>query len=324
MTRPVYEEWYGLRERPFDLSSDPRFMQMTPGHVEALGNLDYGIEARRGIILLVGEAGTGKTMVLRHALTRRDEERSPIAAAHLENPTLSRQDFFEFLGAAFGLTGDYRTSKTSFLRQFEQTLRERQARDERCVLVIDEAQSLPHELLEELRLLANMESGSDKLLTVVLSGQPELAARLNEPSLRQLKQRISLRCSLAPLSLQQTAAFMAGRIRSAGGDPGRIFSRDAVMAVHHHARGIPRLICILGDNALLSGFALGRLPVDGAIVEQVGRDFDLNPPAGRPGPTGGHEMPAAPPSANLRTFPTVQERRGWSLAVAERLTQAFR
>jgi general secretion pathway protein A len=141
--------------------------------------------------------------------------------------------------------------------------------------VIDEAQALPDEILEEIRLLANMETPTHKLLPVVLAGQPELAERLNEPRLRQLKQRIALRCELKPLDLSDTAAYIASRLRTAGGDPANIFTRQAVTLIHEYSHGLPRTISVMCDNALMSGFALDQRPVDGDIVLEVCRDFDL-------------------------------------------------
>jgi general secretion pathway protein A len=142
-------------------------------------------------------------------------------------------------------------------------------------LIVDEAQTLPDNLLEELRLLANIESDTEKFLPLVLAGQPELAERLNAPKLRQLKQRIGLRCRLHPLSLHETACYVAARIRLAGGDPGRVFTRDAIIAVHASSSGVPRVINVLCNNALLAGFAVDQRPVDAEIVREVCRDFDL-------------------------------------------------
>ena len=154
-------------------------------------------------------------------------------------------------------------------------IRERQDRGKITALVVDEVQALPDEILEEIRLLANMETPTGKLLPVVLAGQPELAARLNDPRLRQLKQRIALRCELKPLDLPDTAGYIASRIRTAGGDPANIFTREAVMLIHEYSRGLPRTISVMCDNALMSGLALDQRPVDGDIVREVCRDFDL-------------------------------------------------
>src|SRR5262245_53820481 len=191
--------------------------------------LQYGIAAQRGITLLIGEAGTGKTTLVHAALTL--VLKAQARCVYLNNPTLTRTEFVEFLGSAFSLTEDARRSKATFLAELEQTLRSRHTAGIVSALLIDEAQSLPTDLLEEIRLLANMETATVKLLQVVLAGQPELAARLNEPSLRQLKQRVALRCDLSPLSLHETAAYVASRLRKAGGNAASIFTRDAVIAI---------------------------------------------------------------------------------------------
>ena len=171
-----------------------------------------------------------------------------------------------------------------------------------AALVIDEAQSLPNELLEEVRLLANIETSTQKLLPVVLAGQPELAERLNEPELRQLKQRVALRCTLTPLNAVETAEYVAGRIRIAGGNSVAVFTRQAIDTIFAHSHGIPRLISVICDNALISGFAADTRPVTRQIVEEVCRDFDLREGTGhRPGGTAGGapagRAPAASPSA---------------------------
>jgi general secretion pathway protein A len=272
----MYERFYGLNERAFDLASNLRFLLLTATHAEALANLEYGVTSRQGITLLVGEAGTGKTIVLQKALGLHIEGRGPrVASMFLNNPTLTRAEFFEFISTRFHLGADAAASKTRLLLDLEQNLRERRSRGEVAVLVIDEAQHLPEELLEEIRLLSNIELGTEKLLPIVLSGQPELASKLNRPELRQLKQRIALRCTLTPLSINETAAFIAGRIRLAGGDAGRLFSREAVVAVFEHAHGVPRIINVICENALLNGFALQRRQVDAALIAEVCRDFDL-------------------------------------------------
>ena len=154
-------------------------------------------------------------------------------------------------------------------------LRDRRGRGEITALVVDEAQSLSAELLEETRLLANIETATEKLLPLVLAGQPELSTRLNDPTLRQLKQRVALRCEIPSFELPETAAYIASRIRTAGGEAAKLFTREAVILIHERSRGIPRTISVMCDNALLSGFALGRQPVDREIVLEVSRDFDL-------------------------------------------------
>lgn len=275
----MYERFFGLRERAFDLTPNPRFLLLTPAHREALSNLQYGVASGQGLTLLTGEAGTGKTTVLRRALSTPVEPGSRRAAwVHLNNPMLGRAEFLEFLAESFSLGPTAATSKTRLLRELEQALRQRRAEGVLSALVVDEAQSLPDELLEEIRLLANIECDTHKLLSIVLSGQPELGTRLNEWRFRHLKQRIALRCSLGALTLEQTAAYIAGRIRLAGGDAGRLFSREAVIAVHCGARGIPRTINVICENALLTAFATQRSVVCADLIEEVSRDFDLDDP----------------------------------------------
>ena len=196
----MYETFYGLHERPFDLTTNPRFLFLTPRHREALSTLRYGLSAPRGLTLLLGDAGTGKTTVLRAALNeeRRPENRNVL----LTNPTLTRPEFYEFIARGFNLDESCAQSKARFLTEFQRDVHERHQAGGLTTLIIDEAQSLPYELLEEVRLLANIETSTVKLLNLVLVGQPELADRLNEQSLRQLKQRITLRAQLTPLDLQ--------------------------------------------------------------------------------------------------------------------------
>jgi len=273
----MYERHFGLRERPFELTPNPRYLVLTPSHEEALSNLEYGITSRKGITLLLGEAGTGKTTLLRKALTLkvRPGDTSSEGWVYLSNPTLSRHEFFEVLTSGFGLGPGARSSKAQLLLELQELLVDRHQRGLVSALIVDEAQALPHHLLEELRLLANIESDTDKLLPLVLAGQPEFAERLNEPRLRQFKQRIALRCRLDPLTLRETASYIATRLRLAGGDPAGIFTRDAVVAVHEASGGIPRTISVVCDNALLAGFADDRRPVDADTVREVSADFDL-------------------------------------------------
>jgi general secretion pathway protein A len=269
----MYEQFFGFRDRPFDLTSDPRFLVLTEAHREALSNLEYGFASRKGVTLLVGEAGSGKTTVIRAAIERQPMR---VHSVHLHNPTLTRAEFSEMLAVRFGLSGRAAQSKTAMLVELEALLRHRQSAGETTVLVIDEAQSLPLDLLEEIRLLANMEVADEKLLSVVIAGQPELAGRLNDDSLRQLKQRIALRCELLPLTLPQTAGYIAGRIRAAGGMAAEVFSREAVHLIFERSQGIPRTVNVIADNALLGGFAAGRKPVTSQIVRDVCRDFDFS------------------------------------------------
>ncbi|MFA5911510.1 MAG: AAA family ATPase [Vicinamibacterales bacterium] len=269
----MYESFYGLRERPFELTPNPRFLFMTPRHREALTTLEYGLTARNGIALLLGDAGTGKTTLVHAALQSQRSQQG--VAVYLNNPSLTRTEFIEFLATGFGLSAEAARSKTRCLADLTELLARRHGEGGMTALVIDEAQCLPDALLEEVRLLANIESAAEKLLSIVLAGQPELAGRLSQPSLRQLKQRVGLRCSLAPLDLADTAAYIAARVRIAGGDATRLFTPQAVNVIHERSNGIPRTISVICDNALVSGFALDRQPVDDGLVLEVCADFDF-------------------------------------------------
>jgi general secretion pathway protein A len=274
----MYERYYGLRERPFDLSPNPRFLFLSNKHREALTHLRYGLTGRPGLTVLIGEAGTGKTTLVRSAL--QSAGGSDAAIVHLSNPTLTRTEFYEYLAEGFGFTPQAGQSKTRFLGDLQSALAAPGSGV--LALIVDEAQSLPHELLEEIRLLTNLESASGRSLAVALVGQPELADRLNDSSLRQLKQRVVLRCELPPLNLKETAGYITARVRVAGGSPEQLFSREAVIAVHDYSKGIPRTISVVCDNALVNGFALDRKPVGRDVVLEVCRDFQIgNPPMGR-------------------------------------------
>lgn len=268
----MYEEFFGLTERPFDLTPSPKFLVLTESHREALRNLEYGIGSQKGITLLIGDAGAGKTTVIRAAIEKLPTH---VHTVHLSNPTLSRPEFVETLAAKFDLSHAASQSKAVMLAELEALLLRRREAGESSVMIVDEAQSLPLDLLEEVRLLANIETDSEKLLSVIIAGQPELAARLNQPELRQLKQRVALRCELRPLQRAETEAYIAGRIRAAGGIGARIFTREAVAVIHEGAQGLPRTVNVIADNALLGGFAAGQKPVGTDIVMDVCRDFDL-------------------------------------------------
>lgn len=269
----MYQRFYGLRELPFELTPNPRYLYYTPGHREALSNLQYGLSSAKAVTVLIGEAGTGKTTLLRAALE--SEPCRKVRCVYLNNPALTRAEFIESLARWFELGPEAAKSKATLLAKLEIVLRDRTASGLTTALVIDEAQSLSAELLEEVRLLANIETSTEKLLPLVLAGQPELSERLNEPGLRQLKQRVALRCEIAPFSLGETAAYIASRIRTAGGEASKLFTREAVMLIHECSRGIPRTISVICDNALLGGMAIGRHPVGREIVLEVTRDFDL-------------------------------------------------
>jgi len=269
----MYHHFFGFRELPFELTPNPKFLFLTAQHREALSALEYGLSTAKGVTALIGEAGTGKTTLL---LTALESERcQSVSFVYLMNPALTRAEFVRTLSMQFRLSARAANSKVVFLQELGEVLRERRSQGQISALVIDEAQGLSAEILEEIRLLANFETATEKLLPLVLAGQPELRDRLNEPGFRQLKQRVTLRCETAPFNVSETVQYISHRIRIAGGDPTRVFTREAVMLVHNQSRGIARTISVMCDNALLTACGLGRQEVDSQIVHEVARDFDL-------------------------------------------------
>ncbi len=288
----IYGDYYGLTESPFELTPDSKFLFLTVGHREALGNLRYGLANSRGLTVLLGDAGTGKTTLIRTAIEGLGQQ-GLSRYVLLSNPTLGRDEFYEFLANEFGFSNAAANSKTKFLSELQADVVDRFANGGLTGLIVDEAQSMPHELLEEIRLLGNIETTSTKLLNIVLSGQPELADRLNEPRLRQLKQRVALRCELKPFTQNEALSYVAGRLRIAGGKPEQIFSVEAVKQIHQASSGIPRSVNVLCDNALISGFAAQMRPITLAIVLEVCKDFDLHA-SSAPAPAQGVADSAAP------------------------------
>ena len=269
----MYESFYGLSELPFELTANPKYLFLNASQREALSTLQYGLFAAKSLTVLIGEAGTGKTTLIKAALES-DRCRN-VRCVYLNNPTLRPHDFIRLLALKLDLGRNAGESKALLLERLELLLRERRAAGQITALVVDEAQSLSIETLEEIRLLANIETPSTKLLPLVLAGQPELGVRLEDPNLRQLKQRVTLRAQLQPFEMADTAAYIASRITTAGGVPGRIFTLDAVKLIHQYSDGIPRTISVISDNALVSGMAAGRQRVDRATVAEVCRDLHL-------------------------------------------------
>lgn len=269
----MYKKFFGLQDNPFSVSPDPRYLFPAEYTEEAFACLTYGIQNRRGFVLLTGEVGTGKTTLLNKLLEWLERER--VATAFMFNPRLSVVQFFDFIMADFGIPSDSRW-KSQLLMRLNHWLLERYKRDETAVLIIDEAQDLSLQLLEEIRLLTNLETSTAKLLQIVLSGQPELEYKLRLPELRQLRQRITLRSRTYPLTQAETSGYIARRLSIAGADSQPIFTPEAIEVVCRYSRGIPRVINLLCEHALISAFVDQVRPVPAQIVETVVREFDLH------------------------------------------------
>jgi general secretion pathway protein A len=273
----MYAEFYGLRELPFALTPDPRFIYFTPSHTEVMANLHYGIESGKGLVVVTGEVGTGKTTILRWMMQRLDRT---VLVAYIFNPRLSVPEFYQHVAAL--LEVQKWETKSELLMELGRGLESRHSRGLRTVLIIDEAQGLSPHVLEEIRLLSNFESDTAKQLQIVLTGQPELREVLNDPDLRQLKQRIALRCVIKPLpSIEETERYITSRLLVAGAERTAIFSPDAIDYIFRCSDGIPRSINNLCDNALLAGYAAGESTIGRSIVEEVADTFDMLPRSDR-------------------------------------------
>src|ERR1700679_3299029 len=268
----MYRKFFNLQTSPFGTSPDPRFLYMMPHTREALAGLEYGISERKGFTVLTGEVGTGKTTLLRCALGSLGQRR--VCTSFVFNPLLDPLDFLEFVLTDFGLTPNSRT-KSGMLLQLNRCAIERYRAQETWVVVGDEAQNLSWELLEEIRLLTNLESSSEKLLQIVLSGQPELEEKLRHPSVRQLRQRIFLWCRTQPLTAEQTGEYIVERLRIAGTSE-TIFSPEATQLIYKYSRGIPRIINLICEHSLILGYVEQVHLIPESMVAQVAADLELD------------------------------------------------
>ncbi len=266
----MYKKFFGLRENPFNVNPDPRFLFQTEETREALACLTYGIQNRKGFVLLTGEVGTGKTTLLNRLLEKLRGER--VATAFIFNSRLNSSQFLDFMLADFGISCPS-PLKSQVLIRLNHWLLERYRAGETAVVIVDEAQNLTPEVLEEIRLLTNLETFTEKLLQIVISGQPELDEKLAQPQLRQLWQRITLRCKTYPLMPHQTRGYINERLRIAGVDGEPVFAPEAILSVCKHARGIPRLINLLCEHSLITAFAEGERPISAGTVEEVASEF---------------------------------------------------
>lgn len=279
----MYKRFYGLHTNPFNLNPDPRFLYESRIVEEALACLKYGIESRKGFVMLTGEVGTGKTTLLNKLL--RFLRAKGISTAYVFNPRLTVMEFLQYTMADFGLAVDS-NGKAVMLQRLNQFLLERYAAGRTAVLIVDEAQNLSADALEEIRMLTNLETSTEKLLQIVLCGQPELEEKMKDPALRQLRQRVAIRARTQPLSLEETGKYIQVRLTIAGCSSEPIFSPEAITAIYTYSRGIPRVINLLCEHCLITGFADQSRLIPASLVHPVAREFELDviaPVASRPG-----------------------------------------
>ncbi|HKF25601.1 MAG TPA: AAA family ATPase [Candidatus Acidoferrum sp.] len=270
----MYKSFFGLKENPFNVNPDPRYLFLTKQIEEALSGLMYGIQTRKGFITLTGEVGTGKTTLVNRLLDWLHLKRTK--TAFLFNSRMNTNQLFDFIMAEFDIPCDNK-SKSQQLMKLNHWLLERYRAGETAVLIVDEAQNLTFPVLEEIRLLTNLETSTEKLLQIVLSGQPELEERLKLPQLRQLRQRITLRCRTLPMSSEQTREYVQERLRIAGADPQQeIFSPKAIDSIHYFSMGIPRVINLLCEHGLINSFVDQQKIVEAKVIEDVAREFQLD------------------------------------------------
>ena len=270
----MYIDFHGFREKPFNLTPDPRFLFLSKSHREAFAHLLYGIDNRVGFISLTGEVGSGKTTVLRALLSQLDSDR--YRTALIFNPCLSAPELLQHINREFGIsTGP--SSSSSLLDALNLFLLQQNAEGRTVVLVIDEAQDLEGSVLEQIRLISNLETDKEKLIQIVLSGQPEFIQILEKEEMRQLGQRITVRYHLQPMDLQDTVSYINHRLVAAGGKGGDIFSGSSMRRIYRYSRGLPRLINAACDRALLTGYTRDMTKISSRVAEEAIKDIRRNP-----------------------------------------------
>jgi len=277
----MYKEFFGLRADPFNVNPDPRYLFLTRHTEEALACLTYVIQSRKGFVLLSGEVGTGKTTLVNKLLEWLRMQQ--VATAFVFNSRLNVPQFLDYMMADFGIQCDSKAKSQILLRLYNWLL-DRYRAGETAVVIVDEAQNLSEEVLEEIRMLTNLETFTEKLLQIVLVGQPELDQKLKQPQLRQLRQRLTLRAKTYPLTSEETKAYVQQRLRIAGSDGRLIFEPETLAALHRYAGGIPRVINLLCEHCLVSAFVDQQKTIGSAVVDAVAREFEL----------GDHYAPLAP------------------------------
>ena len=267
----MYKKFYGFQERPFEITPDPKFVYLSEIHQEALARLQYAVREGKGFSVITGEAGTGKTTLVHMLLSKLDGH---VRTSFIFNPIMDRADFLNYVCDDLGITSDGMKSRGQSLAALHNFLLSCFARDEKVFLIIDEAQSLEPELLQEVRLLTNLETSKKKLLHVILLGQPELNQILAEPRFRPLKQRITVRYHLRPLRLKETKEYIQYRLKRARSRNLSIFDHGAIREIYRYSKGIPRLINIVCDNALLTGFSLDQTRIGKNIIRDIVVDLE--------------------------------------------------
>ena len=310
----MYKDFYGLRANPFNVNPDPRYLFLTRHTEEALACLTYGIQSRKGFVLLTGEVGTGKTTLINKLLEWLRLQQ--VATAFIFNSRMNVPQFLDYMMADFGIPCDSK-SKSQILQRLYNWLLDRYRAGETAVLIVDEAQNLSDEVLEEIRMLTNLETFTEKLLQIVLVGQPELEAKLRQPQLRQLRQRLTLRAKTHPLTIEETKAYVQQRLRIAGSDGRQIFDGDALSAVHKYSSGIPRVVNLLCEHCLVSAFVDQKPVIGQAIVDAVARDFDLSDNVA----SGAMTVAAQAAAAGAEKFDVVEALRTLA-TLADRLRQS--
>jgi general secretion pathway protein A len=275
----MYERYFGLEKSPFSMTPDPELLFLTEGHREALAGLTYAILRRKGFVVLEGEAGTGKTTLLRKLLRILPETQAQTSV--VLNPTLTPAELIEHVLIGFGIPNPPE-SKTQRLLILEKFLRDAGERGKAPALIVDEAHKLSNEVLEEIRLLTNFETDQSKLLQIVLTGQPELKDTLNRPELWQLKQRVAVRLKVMPLTLEEIHAYLAHRWTRAGGSLPLPFSDEAITLIAKWSKGIPRIINSICDNSLLLGFSDSKRTIQTTEILDAVADLDLGIAGAKP------------------------------------------
>jgi len=310
----MYKEFFGLRANPFNVNPDPRYLFLTRHTEEALACLTYGIQSRKGFVLLTGEVGTGKTTLINKLLEWLRLQQ--VATAFVFNSRMNVPQFLDYMMADFGIPCETK-SKSQILQRLYNWLLDRYRAGETAVLIVDEAQNLTDEVLEEIRMLTNLETFTEKLLQIVLVGQPELEAKLKQPQLRQLRQRLTLRAKTHPLTLEETKAYVQQRLRIAGSDGRQIFEPEALVAIHKYANGIPRVVNLVCEHCLVSAFVDQKPTIPVAIVDAVAGDFDLGDNTASAAMT----VSAAPAATNGEKFDLVEALRTLA-TLADKLRQS--